>query len=178
MLIYEALKKDHQTLKKHLRRLVAIKQENAEKRHQIIKSIRDELVPHSRAEEAVFYNTLRPLVKAKLLVSDAYQEHLAAEALLRTLQVRDQIDSRWKQVARKLKSALEHHIKDEEGKIFTAAKQLFTHQEAKMMGEAFLKIKPTIKEESIVSTTLDFLVNMLPPIIASRFYKNNLQNRL
>lgn len=178
MLIYEALKKDHMKVKQLLRQLVAVRQDNMESRHAIIKNLRDELIPHARAEEAVFYNSLRPLVKAKVLVGDAYQEHLEAETLLRILQVQDQIDTSWKQTARKLKTAIEHHIKEEEGKIFTAAKQIFTRQEATMMAEAFLKLKPIVKKESLINTTLDLVMNMLPPIITSRFQKNNLESRL
>lgn len=178
MLIYEALEKDHLVVKKLLARLIAVKHENAGERHEIIRSLRNELIPHARAEETVFYNSLRPLVTTKLLVSDAYQEHLQAETLLRLLQVQDQIDAKWKQTARKLKAAIEHHIKEEEGKIFKAAKQVFTTQEAQMMAEAFKKLKPIVRRENLINTTLDLFINMLPPVIASRFQKNNLESRL
>lgn len=98
--------------------------------------------------------------------------------MLRLLRVQDQIDAQWKQAARKLKTSIEHHIKEEEGKVFAAAKQVFTHQEAVMMAEAFKKLKAVVKRENIIDTTLNLFINMLPPMIASRFQKNNLENRL
>jgi hemerythrin-like domain-containing protein len=161
MLIYEELKKDHEKVKS-----------------QLIKAIRDELIPHARAEEAVFYNTLRSIDSAKDIVMHGYQEHLEAETQLRMLQLRDKIDVEWKETAQKLKSAVEHHIQEEEGKIFNVAKQLFTNDEAVMMGDAFTKLKPDIKEEGFLSTTLDMVVNMMPPRFSKVFRTNNLERRV
>lgn len=178
MLIYEALKKDHDKIKTLLAQLLATSPNKPEERHEIVEQIRDEIIPHSRAEEAVFYNTLRSIDMAKDLVLHCYQEHLEIETYLRMLQVRDKIDVEWKETAQKLKTALEKHIHEEETKIFSAAKQLFTTREAEMMGEAFVRLKPDIRREGFVSTTLDMVVNMMPPRFTSVFRKNNLQARI
>ncbi len=52
MLIYKALKKDYMKVKQLLCKLVAVRQDNAESRHGIIKNIHDELISHARAGAA------------------------------------------------------------------------------------------------------------------------------
>lgn len=178
MLIYDALKNDHDKVKGLLNELVQLSDDEKEDRHELIEQIRDELIPHSRAEEAVFYNTLRSLDAARDVAMHGYQEHLEAETFLRMLQVRDKIDAEWKSTAEKLRNALLHHIKEEEGKIFNVAQQCFTNDEARMMAEAFEKLKPELQAEGFVKTTIELVANMMPPRFSSVFGRANLESRL
>jgi hypothetical protein len=162
MLIYDLLKKDHETLKGLLSELVNLNKEQHERRSALIDKIRDELVPHARAEEAVFYNSLREIDMAKDLAWHGYEEHVEAETLLRTLQVMDMANLEWKKTAQKLKSAIEHHISEEEGKIFSAARQLFIDEEAEAMGEAFERMKSDVAEGSFVQNSVEMIANMMP----------------
>ena len=163
MMIYEALKKDHDLVKELLSELVSLGENDSDRRHELIDLIRDELVPHSRAEEAVFYNCMRLLDSSKNLAMHGYQEHMEAETLLRALQVQDKIDLKWKKTAQKLKETLEHHIEEEEGEMFNAAQALFTNEEAQAMGDVFEKMKPGIKEEGFAMTTVEMMKNLMPP---------------
>jgi hemerythrin superfamily protein len=167
MQIYDVLKKDHEKVRMLLNELVMLGENDGNRRESLVQEIRDELVPHARAEESVFYNSLRSLDAAKDIIMHSYTEHLEAEGLLRTLQGADKIDAGWKETARKLKEAIEHHIQEEEGKIFNVAKQLFTNDEAVMMGEVFEKMKPEVREEGFMKNTLDMVVNMMPPRFAA-----------
>ena len=168
MQIYDALKKDHQKVKGLLNELVS-GNNNDKKCKELVKTIRDELIPHSRAEEAIFYNPIRDLKVSKDLAMHGYAEHLEAETLLRTLQTVQVFDVKGLGIAKKLKEALEHHIADEEGRIIPAAKRIFLDQEAEQMGEAFEKMKPQIKEESILGTTWDMVVNLMPERLRKNF---------
>lgn len=168
MLIYDALKKDHEKVKGLLDELLAVT-EGDPRRNQLIKSIRDELIPHSRAEESVLYNSLRSIDATKDLVRESFQEHLEAEALLRTLQMKDKIDADWRTTAGKLKEALVHHIREEESAVFAAAQEYLTEREAEMMADAFEKMKPEIRKENILQTTVDLIANLMPPRFASVF---------
>lgn len=179
MTIYEALKKDHDKVKVLLNELIALTDDSApQRRGELVAAIRDELIPHSRAEEAVFYNCLRAVNSAKDIVMDGYSEHMEAEALLRTLQVEDKIDLKWKSTAEKLLKALTHHIQEEETKVFNVAQQLFTEEEAEIMAEAFEKLKPDVKKEGIVRTTLEMVTNMLPQRFVPSVKAWNLESRI
>lgn len=177
MSIYNSLTKDHDQIKMLLNELIATNP-GEEVRDGLIDEIRDELVPHSRAEEAVFYNSLRALDEAKDIIMHAYKEHMEAETLLRSLQVQGKIDMGWKETARKLREALLHHIQEEEGRIFNVAQQLFTDEEAEMMANAFEKLKPEIEDEGFMQTSLELIVNLMPQRFAPSLRAINLEKRI
>jgi hypothetical protein len=165
--IYEALKKDHQEVKTFLDELIALKDED-DYRYVLIEQIRSHLIPHSRAEESVFYNTLRAVNADKKLVFHGYQEHMEAEALLRTLQVMDKLNMGWKPIAKKLRDGILHHVQEEETKIFTEAKAAFTDEEAVAMCDAFTELKGKVEKEGFVQTTVDMVINMMPPRLTDK----------
>lgn len=160
MNIYDALKKDHDEVIAMLDRLIATGEKD-DSHFDIVDQIRDELIPHARAEEAVFYNSLRAL-NGKEEVRHGYKEHLEAESLLRSLQIRDSLNANWKKTAEKLRETLQHHINEEEGKIFNLAKRLLSEQEATEIGNAFEKLKPKYREEGFMGTTAEMIKNMMP----------------
>ena len=167
MEIYEALITDHRKLQDTLDRLVALNEGDEETRHELIQQVRDELIPHSRAEEAVFYNSIRAINTAQDLAWHGYEEHMMAEGLLRTLQGADKINAEWKAIANKLRDALNHHIKEEEEEMIPVAQQLFTKEEAEVMAEAFEEMKPEVRESGIMQTTLDMIANIMPARLAA-----------
>jgi hemerythrin-like domain-containing protein len=162
MLIYEALKNDHDKLKPLLKELVASAKADEGTRERIIQEIRDEIIPHSRAEEAVFYNSLREIDGTKELVVHGYAEHMEAETILRSLQAMEVVNADWTKLAKKLKEDLEHHISEEENEIFPAAKQVLAKEEAEMMAVAFEQMKPEVREGSFMQNTLDLIANVMP----------------
>lgn len=173
MQIYDALKKDHEKVKLLLNELLAIHEDDDDSRERLVTEIRDELIPHARAEESVFYNSLRGFETSKDMGLHGYKEHMEAEGLLRMLQLRDKMDVEWKDTARKLKEALEHHILEEETTMFGVARSLFSVEEAEMMGRSFESLKPEIKDEGIMGTTWDMVANLMPPRFKGRFQDLN-----
>ncbi len=173
--IYQTLTQDHNDLKRMLNELVSLEEGKAD--HETVKyllqEIRDNLIPHSRAEEEVLYNSLRLLDDAKDLGIHGFQEHAYAEALLRTLQLETMINANFKSTANKLKTALEHHITEEETEMFSAAKKLFTQEEAEAMVEPFQKLKAKAMDEGFLKTTLDLMVNLMPPRFSSALGLSN-----
>ena len=165
MLIYDLLKKDHEEVKSMLAELISLKQDD-EYRFILVEEIKNALIPHARAEEATFYNTIRAVDADKSIVAHGFKEHLEAESLLRLLQVKDKTNLDWKSTAKKLQDALEHHIAEEEGKIFAEARKIFSAEEAESIGDAFTSLKPSFVGEGMVKNTVDMVINMLPPRLA------------
>jgi hemerythrin-like domain-containing protein len=170
--IYESLKNDHQEVISQLKELITLEADD-DYRFALVTQIRDSLIPHSRAEESILYNTMRAVGGGKSLIMHGYKEHLEAETLLRTLQVMDKMNLGWKPIAEKLLAALEHHIQEEETDIFNEAKKLFTDAEALSLGEAFETLKPQIKTESFLGTTVDMVKNMMPPKFVDSYRHTN-----
>lgn len=162
MNIYTCLKEDHEQLKSLLAELEKLDQED-EFRFVLLEQIKQELVPHARAEESVLYNSMRAVPTDNSEVMHGFKEHAEAEALLRTLLVKDKINLDWKETAVKLREALEHHIEEEETEIFKEAQRMFTQEEAEMMGDAFLKLKADVKERGFFKGSLEIIINLMPP---------------
>jgi hemerythrin superfamily protein len=162
MQIYDALKKDHETVRGLFTELLALDEQD-DRHDELVEQIRDELIPHARAEEAVFYNALRALNADRSEIMHGYKEHLEAESLLRMLQVKDKVNADWKATARKLFDALEHHIQEEEGTIFSIARSMLSAEEADKIGAAFEKLKPEVRDQNAVQTSLEMVANLMPP---------------
>jgi hemerythrin superfamily protein len=165
--IYQVLKDDHNELKILLNELLSLKDED-DYRFILIEEIRNLFIPHSRAEEAILYNTLRAINADKIVTFHGYQEHLEAEALLRTLQVEDKLSLNWKDTAQKLKESVFHHIEGEESEIFDEARAALTNEEAVAMKDAFLDLKEKVREEGFMKSTADLIVNMMPPRLVDK----------
>lgn len=166
--IYEVLKKDHVTVKGLLTELVSMK-EDSPRRGELVQKIADELIPHARAEEAVFYNSLRSVPVVGGEAWHGYREHMMAETLLRTLQVAETIDAGFLTVANKLKDTLEHHIQEEETELFNLARGVVTEEEATQMAGAFETMKAKVQEKSAVGSTIEMIANMMPKRFSDSF---------
>lgn len=162
MNIYEAIKKDHRKVLSLLDQLIASEKSGPETWGSLVQQVRDELVPHSRAEEAILYNALRDHSAASDTVAHSYGEHAQAEAVLRGLQISDALNVTWVAAARSLREALAHHIEEEEDKVFTAARRAFSDEEAKAMGAAFTRMKTEVRGETFAQTTAELISNLLP----------------
>ncbi len=171
--IYQALKKDHDEVKLLLEELVTLHDTELDQRLELINKIREGLIPHSRAEEAVLYNSMRMADMSNDGIMHKYSEHVQAEGILRTLQIVDHSESSWRIFAKQLKEALEHHIKDEEEVLFVKAQQVFTQEEAVAMAKTFEALKPDIKEDGLISTTLSLVANLMPPRLSEKFRSVN-----
>ncbi len=162
MMIYEELKKDHKKVLALLDQLIASEKSGPDAWSALVQQIRDELVPHARSEEAILYNALRDLEPSKDTVGHAYSEHAQAEAVLRGLQLSDALDLKWVGAVKQLRESLAHHISEEETRVFSAARAVFSDQEATAMGEAFVQMKPRVREQSFAGNTMEMIANALP----------------
>ncbi len=171
MQIYECLEKDHLKIKSLITELIDVGEGGETRRVKLlIEEIRDELIPHSRAEEAIFYNVLGSIEQNNaqpLILHHGYREHIETEAILRSLHAKELIDPEWKLLARKLQKAVVRHIQEEENEIFATARSLLTELDAEMMARAFEELKPQVQKEGWVQNTLDLVVSLMPPKYAA-----------
>jgi len=162
MTIYDALEKDHEKIESLLDQLVSSAQSDSDEWKSLIDRIADELVPHSRAEEALFYNPIRESVHGKSLIAHSYAEHAKAESELRSLQSRDEVDAEWTELAKRLRDDLVHHVETEETEVFEAAKKVFSEDDADQIGEAFDALKSIVRKQTFVGPNYDLVVELVP----------------
>lgn len=165
MLIYDELHMDHLKVLGLVDELLDLPDDSDDEyRSNLIRDIRDELIPHARAEERVFYNAIRRKREAPTgMIRSAYEEHFEAETHLRKLQLVDKVNGNWRDVAERLRDALAHHIREEETQIFPVAMDIFSESEANRMGREFTDLKEDVREEGFMKTTIDMVGNVLRP---------------
>src|SRR5215472_3513839 len=122
--VLDLLKQDHDTIKELFSRFEGAPKAAAEKKAALFEQMRLELTIHTKAEEEIFY----PAVKAfdgegRSLVTKALQEHKDVDELLRQISQLSSSDARFDDKVLALIEDAEHHIFEEEGKIFQFAKE-------------------------------------------------------
>lgn len=163
--IYQVLKADHNELKPALDELVTLSEKGLDTKP-TLDLIKELLVPHSRAEEAVFYNSLRSIDGTFGTVAHAYEEHMMADTLLKTLLGLEKVDAEPVAVAKKLRESLLHHIKEEEEEIFPKARKVFLDVEAVQMAAIFQEAKEKAADQGDLKNMVDMVANMLPPRVS------------
>ncbi|MDB4972723.1 MAG: Hemerythrin cation binding domain protein [Myxococcaceae bacterium] len=173
MNIYDALSKDHRLFESQLDRLIAASRAGDNQWKETLDELRRGVIAHAHAEEAVFYNALRESDQAKGRVLHSYAEHTMAEGEIRTLGAAKMIDVNWTSLIEKLSKDLRHHIKEEETRVYAAAREVFSEEEAQQIGAAFERMKlQTAKDgDSLLASNVDLIANLLPPRLTAGFRK-------
>lgn len=165
--IYSELTRDHRDIKGLLEELIALRYAD-DYREIVIAHIEQSLIPHTKAEEMVFYNSLRALSPENSHVIDSFKEHYELENLIKILKIKESNIFEWKEIAIKLKNEFVHHVAGEEGKVFAEARKVFSDEEAHMIGAAFVEMKSKMSDEDVPQTSLDMIVNMMPPRLVEK----------
>ncbi|MDX9731685.1 MAG: hemerythrin domain-containing protein [Bdellovibrionales bacterium] len=166
MLIYDAIKNDHRKIQPLVEELKQAGEKNEKRRAcLLLEEIRDELVPHSRAEEIVFYGPLCSVESQNPAFCHGYQEHIDLESTLQDALARaskEGIDLTWQRTVDRFAKALLHHVTEEETAAFQAARETFSEAEARTMAEVFEALKPNVAKEGWKKSALDIVTKMMP----------------
>lgn len=165
MNIYDALSKDHREFERLLDQLLTASKANDDGWKGVLDELRRSVIAHAHAEEAVLYNALRDSDEAKGLVFHSYGEHAMAETEIRTLSAAKLLDANWTTLVEKFRKDLLHHIKEEESRVFDAARKVIDDKEATQLGAAFVALKAQMAKDgdSMLASTVDLVINLLPP---------------
>ncbi len=143
MEIYEILKADHKETLERFSKLEHTTPQDSNLRNSQLRTLNAELLAHLKAEEDVFYP---PLMKSKHREDalEAVEEHHVLELVLKDLRETEPSIEPWKPKLRVLKEILEHHVEEEEGKIFDEIKTILSPGIAEEMGKQFSARKAEI----------------------------------
>jgi hypothetical protein len=135
------LKNDHEELKKHLDAGEDTTERAVKTRAEILDTVSTLLIAHERIEEEIFYPALKEHPNARDIVLEGYQEHHVVDMLVDELQEMVENEERWGAKFKVLKENIEHHVEEEEGEMFKAARKVFSEQELEALGEQMEKMK-------------------------------------
>jgi hemerythrin superfamily protein len=142
------LKADHATVKRLLRELSETTERAVKQREQLVNQIERELKAHAQAEEEVFYPAFKAAAEKSEAVDlfyEAAEEHHVVDMVLPALKVANPKSKEFTAKAKVLKDLVEHHIKEEEGQMFAAARQLFDEEELRELGDMMQARKDAIE---------------------------------
>jgi hemerythrin superfamily protein len=118
------LKQDHDTIRDLFSKFESAPRMAYDKKAAIFEQIRLEVTIHSRAEEEIFYPALKAFDgEGRKLVTKALQEHKDVEQLLTQISRMNSGDEKFDDKVLALIEDVDHHIVEEEGKIFQFAKE-------------------------------------------------------
>jgi Hemerythrin HHE cation binding domain len=117
-------------------------------RTNLLDTLTAELNVHELIEEKVLYPALKPHAEARDIVLEGFEEHHVADILVRELHQLTADNERWGAKFKVLKESIEHHIEEEESKMFPSARQVLTREELQELGARMRTMKKEAEADS------------------------------
>ena len=142
--VFSLLKKDHQTVKDILERLLETSDQAKVTRKELLEELKQELQQHEEIEEKLFYPALKEYNKLKPMILEAYEEHHLVDDLLEKVEACKPNDESWKAKVMVLKECLLHHIQEEENEIFSGARECMKQEQLNDMASEIENMKQSM----------------------------------
>ena len=128
---FELLKKDH---KKVAQLFEEIEAASGQTKKQLFSRLKGELEVHAQVEERIFYPALENKEEARDITLEAYEEHKVVKDLLGELASNSAPEDEWDAKLTVLRENVEHHVEEEEGELFSKARQALSKKAIEQIG--------------------------------------------
>jgi iron-sulfur cluster repair protein YtfE (RIC family) len=159
---FELLKKDHETVSNLFRRI-----ESTSGREKLIRfrKLKSELELHAHIEETIFYPALKNAEVSRDITLEAFAEHEVIKDLLAELSGAKKPSDEWKAKLTVLRENVEHHVDEEEGELFSKAKDVLTDEQAEALGDQMAAektkqggtVSAEVKKPGLIKTVVNAL---------------------
>lgn len=119
----EMLKQDHDKVQKAFKDFEKMDREQTEAVRHLALAVCEDLRIHTTLEEEIFYPALRDAIDDEDLLNEAAVEHETAKMLIDQLENMQEDDPNFHATFTVLGEYVRHHIKEEEGEMFPAARK-------------------------------------------------------
>ncbi|MCK9275443.1 MAG: hemerythrin domain-containing protein [Syntrophales bacterium] len=143
---FKVLEKDHDEIKSILEKLEKTSEGSQKTREDYFEKLKEELIPHMRAEESHFYPALKKKDETRETALEALEEHHVAELVLMELDKMPKKEENWGAKLTVLKELIEHHIEEEEEEVFEDAKEYLDEGQMERILTEFKKEKEHTKQ--------------------------------
>lgn len=137
--VFQLLEQDHRTVQDLLTRIE--RSHDGREREAMFRNVKNALELHSRFEEEKFYPSARKATGLNDEIEDDLEEHEEADLLMNTIAGLDASSKEWMERVKDLRRTLDHHIRDEEERLFPQARRKFDKSEAEAMGNDYQQRK-------------------------------------
>ena len=144
---FALLTADHRTVKGLFKEFEKLsKQEDVdEEKAQLVRQICNELTVHAQVEEEIFYPAVREAIDDEDLMDEADIEHASAKDLIAQLEGMQPGDDHYDARVTVLGEYVDHHVKEEEGEMFSKARK--ADVDAEDLGVLITERKEELKAE-------------------------------
>ena len=136
--IYQLLEKDHREVEQLFQRILSSRGEQAAGMTSpmaLMNQLSQMLKAHMAAEERTFYASLMENSQTREIVNESRKEHEEARGLINEVSASE--SSVLLSRVQVLQQAIQHHVQEEEGKLFREARQVIDQQMASQIGSRF-----------------------------------------
>lgn len=117
------LKEDHDRVEKAFKEFEKLDREDTQTVRQLVATVCEELKVHTTVEEEIFYPAVRQAIGDEDLMNEASVEHETAKMLIEQLENMQPDDPNYCATFTVLGEYVMHHVEEEEGEMFPAAKK-------------------------------------------------------
>ena len=137
---FELMMNDHQKVSEIFDRMES---GDASLRREMFPRLKQELDVHAHVEETIFYPALKEHAETRDLATHAYSEHNEVKRMLDELQagLDGADDGAWGTKLTKLRQSVEHHVQEEEGKMFARARTTLDDEQIAQLGRRMTEAK-------------------------------------
>ncbi|HEX8129996.1 MAG TPA: hemerythrin domain-containing protein [Pyrinomonadaceae bacterium] len=129
---FELLKNDHAKVSSLFDRIEPAT--DAATRQQLFTQLKQELDLHAHVEETILYPALKAAAETRDITEEAYEEHQEVKDLLAELEATPPDSEEWSDMILELRENVEHHVEEEEGEMFTKAREVLSAQQINEIG--------------------------------------------
>jgi len=131
---FELLKKDHEKVSGIFEKLEPTTERGVKTREELFAQLKQELEIHAQIEEQIFYPVLKQAQETRDITLEAYEEHHVVKELLAELDALAKDDETWGAKLTVLKENVEHHVEEEEGEMFSGARDVLSSEQIEELG--------------------------------------------
>ena len=135
------LKADHEKVAGILETIEETTERAMKGRDEMFARLKSELDLHAMIEEEIFYPALEESEETRDITLEAYEEHRMVKQLLAELEAEPKDTEEWTAKFAVLKENIEHHVEEEEGEMFTKAREALSNEEIERLGEELQNAK-------------------------------------
>ena len=140
------LETDHRRFEELLKQGEETTDRAVKRRTAVLERLTTELTVHELLEERILYPALKPHPEAREIVLEGYQEHHVADLIVKELHELGRQDEQWGAKFKVLKENIEHHIEEEERKMFRTARAILSRDELADLGVRMKALKAELEK--------------------------------
>ncbi len=128
------LKADHEKVAGIFEKLEPTTERATKTREELFADLKMNLDIHAHIEETIFYPAIKEAAATHDIVLEGFEEHHVIKVLLGELATMPVDTEEWGAKAKVLKENVEHHVEEEEGEMFPAARKVLGKEKIEELG--------------------------------------------